>query len=582
MLVFCLGIFLNDGMTQALRTVETLDVANVAVLQSRQFTRVCGEAKEGAAPLVLKCSRDQIIKRIDFASFGTPLAKTAEHGVPHCEGAFSVSASCNADMSMEVVQQACIGKHMCTIAASAELFGNPCEDVKKSVAVKATCGDGDVASFDYAGCFTHDDRAEFSTFLDAPVTWAKCNAEATSRGAHFFVLESPHGNTGKAKCGFGGDYTGFMKSGAKDFSGSTSVSDLRVDDKVCGKRVDADGHPLGALFKMAVYAVAEQVRGKQDFGHAWAIDDEAGWDVCLPACGTSSMARQVVCLRSDGNVVEDAFCPTDERPAATLPCENFDQCSYGWHEGGFSECGPGCGSSTRRQSVVCWRRERDEGVADALCSKQQKPASRLECVDYSLCVYDWVALADFAGCDATCGSGTEARRVECRRSISGDRGEEDVDMSVEMFLPPSAVSQMQEGQATANVTLDVVPHFNCLEANKLEATEECWDFDGCQFEWIAYDWSECTAACGSVAVQTRQVECMRGRPEGTGMAGDDGANTWWTIPSARAACPRSRSIARTSAIAPTAGRRANGPIARAAAAVTRSGARTCACARTGR
>jgi len=111
--------------------------------------------------------------------------------------------------------------------------------------------------------------------------------------------------------------------------------------------------------------------------------------------------------------------------------------------------------------------------------------------------------------------------VECRRSISGDS--ENADMSVEMFLPPSDVAQMQDGNPTANITLDFVPQFNCLEANKLEANQECWDFDGCQFEWIAYEWSECSAACGSVAVQTRQVECMRGHPEGSGLG--DAANT---------------------------------------------------------
>lgn len=78
----------------------------------------------------LKCTYpSQIITSIKFASFGTPQGDC---------GSFN-HGECSSDNVLAQVQEACVGLESCSVAVSTKKFGDPCEGVKKSLAVEAVC-----------------------------------------------------------------------------------------------------------------------------------------------------------------------------------------------------------------------------------------------------------------------------------------------------------------------------------------------------------------------------------------------------------------------------------------------------------
>ena len=92
---------------------------------------LCGVANEHET-LHLACDVDLAgtIDKITFASFGTPTGA--------CPGGFAAS-SCDAKTTMKLVEAACVGKASCDIDVSDDTFGDPCFQVKKQLAVQATC-----------------------------------------------------------------------------------------------------------------------------------------------------------------------------------------------------------------------------------------------------------------------------------------------------------------------------------------------------------------------------------------------------------------------------------------------------------
>ena len=78
----------------------------------------------------LACPAGEVIKQIDFASYGTPTGTC---------GSFSFGA-CNASDSLSTVQALCVGKSSCTIAAANATFGDPCVGTVKRLYLQVTCG----------------------------------------------------------------------------------------------------------------------------------------------------------------------------------------------------------------------------------------------------------------------------------------------------------------------------------------------------------------------------------------------------------------------------------------------------------
>ncbi|KAL5730081.1 hypothetical protein ACHQM5_002952 [Ranunculus cassubicifolius] len=77
----------------------------------------------------LRCEKGWRISSISFASFGTPtgLCGILGHGL------------CHAHNTLGIVEKECVGKEWCSIPVSADILGDPCPGVLKSLAVEALC-----------------------------------------------------------------------------------------------------------------------------------------------------------------------------------------------------------------------------------------------------------------------------------------------------------------------------------------------------------------------------------------------------------------------------------------------------------
>lgn len=79
--------------------------------------------------LQLACPFGTHISDVKFASFGTPTGECAD----------LAAGSCDAPSAREIVADLCVGESACSVAASTEVFGDPCSKLKKSLAVQVEC-----------------------------------------------------------------------------------------------------------------------------------------------------------------------------------------------------------------------------------------------------------------------------------------------------------------------------------------------------------------------------------------------------------------------------------------------------------
>ncbi|CAI0445319.1 unnamed protein product [Linum tenue] len=94
-----------------------------------KFKPVGPEAKVGAR---LKCPNRKKIDVVDFASYGDPYGAC---------GGFA-QGRCSSPVSKQVIEQNCLGKDMCDVPLDKGIFeknGDPCPEVKKTLAVQVTC-----------------------------------------------------------------------------------------------------------------------------------------------------------------------------------------------------------------------------------------------------------------------------------------------------------------------------------------------------------------------------------------------------------------------------------------------------------
>ncbi|CAI0557703.1 unnamed protein product [Linum tenue] len=94
-----------------------------------KFKPVGAEAKVGAH---LMCPMGKKIAVVDFSSYGDPYGAC---------GGFS-QGRCSSPVSKQVVEQSCLGKEVCNVPLEKGLFeknGDPCPNVKKTLAIQVTC-----------------------------------------------------------------------------------------------------------------------------------------------------------------------------------------------------------------------------------------------------------------------------------------------------------------------------------------------------------------------------------------------------------------------------------------------------------
>jgi hypothetical protein len=92
---------------------------------------VCGTGDENDG-VTLTCPSGQVIDDVVFASYGTPSGSC---------GSFAAGA-CNATESVTIVKTQCLGRATCTVPASNDLFGDPCNKTVKRLAIEVTCVPG--------------------------------------------------------------------------------------------------------------------------------------------------------------------------------------------------------------------------------------------------------------------------------------------------------------------------------------------------------------------------------------------------------------------------------------------------------
>ncbi|KAK9690765.1 hypothetical protein RND81_09G152800 [Saponaria officinalis] len=98
--------------------------------KDKQIVPLAGGTPQPKAQL--KCPKDKVVTKVEFASFGNP------YGV--C--GYYIPGNCTAPNSQQIVEQNCMGKDKCEIPIDRNLFDkNACPEIKaKTLAVQLRCG----------------------------------------------------------------------------------------------------------------------------------------------------------------------------------------------------------------------------------------------------------------------------------------------------------------------------------------------------------------------------------------------------------------------------------------------------------
>lgn len=237
---------------------------------------------------------------------------------------------------------------------------------------------------------------------------------------------------------------------------------------------------------------------------------------CVAVSNSGSQSRSVICRRSDGAPVDDAFCG-ESKPSGTQSCTptSFscgpepatsqtvlltNSCTYTWDSQPWSAWSSTCSeNATRTRDVLC---KRSDGaiVPDEQCEAANRPADSETAEVLTSCTYTWIE-GGFDACEGgsgswltgewgptmacgaveqtrtvTCafvtGSGTHRQAVSCRRSDGAIRPDEECDAesrppTVENCTPVDVAVCGERPAETRTVTLDT----SCAQEALLAACE---------------------------------------------------------------------------------------------------------------
>eukprot|EP01113_Clastostelium_recurvatum_P025576 TRINITY_DN3077_c1_g1_i2.p1 TRINITY_DN3077_c1_g1~~TRINITY_DN3077_c1_g1_i2.p1 ORF type:complete len:777 (-),score=187.40 TRINITY_DN3077_c1_g1_i2:52-2382(-) len=95
-------------------------------------TTICQLVTEGFSQ-TLGCQNGGVIQEIEFASYGTPKS------IGLVCGTEKLDESCHSTKSWVVMNERCVGKTSCVVSPDNGLFGDPCPNMNKWLAVRARC-----------------------------------------------------------------------------------------------------------------------------------------------------------------------------------------------------------------------------------------------------------------------------------------------------------------------------------------------------------------------------------------------------------------------------------------------------------
>jgi hypothetical protein len=262
-------------------------------------------------------------------------------------------------------------------------------------------------------------------------------------------------------------------------------------------------------------------------GYSWKAKDWGAWSSSCQTGATRS--RAVVCLRSNGDEVSDAFCASaGERPAAAETGDQYGACSYSWKSGDWGQVAPACGSSARVRTVQCVRSNGDV-VADGSCDVATRPASTEASADYSTCTYSWNPGA-WSAPSSSCGFASETRSVACLSSdgrtmsdsyCSGPRPDASktsyetsgcgyswkADAQFGASVPACGATVQNRSVVCLRSDGQTVADSSCDSASRPASQQAATDYSTCTYGWTAGSYGAWSTTCGA-ATQTRDVTCQ--------------------------------------------------------------------------
>ncbi|KAK7604935.1 hypothetical protein V9T40_006121 [Parthenolecanium corni] len=146
---------------------------------------------------------------------------------------------------------------------------------------------------------------------------------------------------------------------------------------------------------------------------------------------------------------------------------------YQWNENTNTTCSVKCGGGYKVSQPICQNTVVEDVVDQQLCDISQMPQVKLLECNPEPCPPKWEA-GEWSACSHSCGSGIKTRRVYC----------------------------IEEQNKTKT---KVFSHF--CKGHKPRMQESC-NMQPCPPEWIAGQWSQCSASCGQ-GTQTRTLTCNK-------------------------------------------------------------------------
>ncbi|OWF37495.1 A disintegrin and metalloproteinase with thrombospondin motifs 10-like [Mizuhopecten yessoensis] len=183
-----------------------------------------------------------------------------------------------------------------------------------------------------------------------------------------------------------------------------------------------------------------------------------------------------------------------------------------WKYEGWTDCSVTCGTGVQSLVYGCYILENGTKVDNEMCKyledKENEPikCERLQCSAFT---YYWTMSVEWSDCSATCGNeGTQTQMYMCEMRTTDGTGEE------------------------VNISMcDGLPHPNYTrECNRVPCVPDI-------YEWILYNWSDCSATCGNDGVQVATVECIRLTPDNSTEVVEVGLCINETEPNNTIACP---------------------------------------------
>ncbi|PIK62008.1 putative cubilin-like [Apostichopus japonicus] len=184
---------------------------------------------------------------------------------------------------------------------------------------------------------------------------------------------------------------------------------------------------------------------------------------CSVSCGNGTQSRNVTCVDSEDNPVNETFCEDISRPEDSLLC-NLVECPAPVYQivyGMYTECSATCGAAIRTRTVSC-RDSNGLTVSNNLCGinspTQIDVCTFVPCPEFSV--------GNYGECSVTCGNGTMSRNVTCNDEIGNIVQIEDCGLPVPETTAPCATGvECMVQEATCGSTVDAINGGNLTSPN---------------------------------------------------------------------------------------------------------------------